>query len=74
MSPPGAAPGLVSNIVSGDNTTGHVTTATVIGGALASLVGWFFQLGHIDPPPEVTAAFAILFAVAASYVMQRAKS
>lgn len=61
----------VAGALNGDNTTGHVTTAAVIGGAIASILSWFLQLGHVPPPPEVTAALSVLCAVGASWFMQR---
>lgn len=62
---------IVESSVSGDNTVGHVASASVMGGAFASIVIWFFQLAHIIPPPEVQAAFGVIGSVAASWVMQK---
>lgn len=58
-------------VLSADNTTGHVASATVIGGALSSVVCWALQLAHVMPTPEVEASFGVLFAVGASWLMQR---
>jgi len=56
---------------SGDNTVSHVASAATIGGALASITSWILQLNHIMPTPEVTAAFGVIFAVAASWLMMK---
>jgi hypothetical protein len=58
--------------MNGGNTLGHVTTASVVGGALADLVEYALQIAHITPPDATTeAAIAVLFTVLASWVMQR---
>jgi hypothetical protein len=62
---------LVRDSISGDNTTGHVVTASVVGGALASVLSWLFQLAHLAPPSGVTAAIAVLCTVGASWAMQK---
>lgn len=64
-------PTALVNTLHGDNTTAHVASATIIGGACASIISWGLQLAHFPPTPEVTAAFGVLFAVGASYVMQK---
>lgn len=56
---------------SGDNTVSHVASASVIGGAMASITSWVLQLAHVMPTPEVTAAFGVLFAVGASWLMTK---
>lgn len=56
---------------SGDNTISHVASVSTLGAALASITSWLLQLAHIMPTPEVTAAFGVIFAVAASLVMQK---
>lgn len=61
----------IQDAVSGDNTTTHVATATTLGAALAAVASWGLQLAHVPPPPEVTAAFTVLFGVAASILMQK---
>ena len=61
----------VQEAVSGSNTLTHVTTASVLGGAFASILAWVLQLLHATPPPEVTAAFGVVGAVVASWVMQK---
>lgn len=61
----------VQKTTSGDNTISHVASVATVGGALASITSWLFQLAHIMPPPEVTAAFGVIFAVAASWVMTK---
>lgn len=61
----------VQTATSGDNTLTHVATAATLGGAIASIVSWGLQMAHIVPTPEVTAAFGVIFAVAASWLMQK---
>lgn len=61
----------VQNATSGNNTMTHVATVATLGAALASVASWGLQLAHVPPPPEVTAAFGVIFAVAASWIMQK---
>lgn len=62
---------VAKSAASGDNTVSHVASVATVGGALASITSWLFQLAHVMPPPEVTAAFSVIFAVAASWVMTK---
>jgi hypothetical protein len=48
-----------------------VASVSTLGAALASITSWLLQLAHVMPTPEVTAAFGVIFAVAASWVMQK---
>lgn len=61
----------VEQITSGDHTTGHVITAAVVGGALATLTVWLISLFGLTVPETVSAAFSILDTVFASWAMQR---
>lgn len=62
---------IVSSALSGDNTTIHVATASALGGACSTVVCWALELAHIMPTPNVEAAFGVIFAVSASYLMQK---
>lgn len=62
---------LVQTSASGDNTIGHVATASMLGGAFASIAVWGFQLAHIMPPATVEAAFGVVGSVAASWILQK---
>ena len=73
MSPAGQPtppPSPLTNLMSGDNTTGHVVTVSVLGGALSDLTSWVLTLAHIPPPTEVEAALGVIFTVIASLIMQ----
>lgn len=55
----------------GTSPTMHSITTSALGGALASILGWVLQLQHIDPPPEIIAAFAIVGTVVASVIIRK---
>lgn len=59
-------------ILSGDNTLGHVGTASTIACSLMVIGGWGLSLAGVPTPPtDVSEAFTILLTLATSYAMQR---
>lgn len=56
------------------NPTMHSITSASLGAALASVAGWVLQLNHIDPPPEVVAAFGVIGTVLASVIIRKIAS
>lgn len=61
----------VQKTASGDNMLAHVASVSTLGAALASVASWGFQIAHIMPPPDATAGMGVIFAVLASWIMQK---
>lgn len=61
----------LQSVTSGDSTKSHVAVASIAGGALATITCWILSLFHVQAPPEVEAAFGMVFSVAASWLMQK---
>lgn len=59
---------IAANAASGDNTTTHVISATVVAGALTELVDYIVNLAHLPPFPD--AVTMVLSTVLASVIMQ----